>query len=186
MKKSIIYTKTGDKGTTGLVGGMRVSKTHMRLDAYGTVDELNSFVGWLNCTIEEEATKQFLLYLQHKLFTVGSYLATETEVKQPKEASIIKTNDIERIEKQIDIIDSKLPRVNRFVLPGGNEAASRAHICRTVTRRVERVVYDVSENYPVSEEVLIFLNRLSDYFFVLSRYESNKTSEEIFWEQGDI
>ncbi|HLW09334.1 MAG TPA: cob(I)yrinic acid a,c-diamide adenosyltransferase [Fermentimonas sp.] len=186
MKKSIIYTKTGDKGTTGLVGGMRVPKTHVRLDAYGTVDELNSFIGWLNCVIEEEETKQFLRFLQHKLFTVGSYLATETEIKQPKEASIITTNDIERIEKQIDIIDSKLPRLNRFVLPGGNEAASRAHICRTVTRRAERNVYIVAEDYPVSEEVLVFLNRLSDYFFVLSRHESNKTSEEIFWEQGDI
>ena len=186
MKKSIIYTKTGDKGTTGLVGGMRVPKTHVRLDAYGTVDELNSFIGWLNCVIEEEETKQFLRFLQHKLFTVGSYLATETEIKQPKEASIITTNDIERIEKQIDIIDSKLPRLNRFVLPGGNEAASRAHICRTVTRRAERNVYIVAEDYPVSEEVLVFLNRLSDYFFVLSRHESNKTSEEIFWEQDDI
>ena len=186
MTTSSIYTKTGDKGTTGLVGGMRVPKTHVRLDAYGTVDELNSFIGWLNCVIEEEETKQFLRFLQHKLFTVGSYLATETEIKQPKEASIITTNDIERIEKQIDIIDSKLPRLNRFVLPGGNEAASRAHICRTVTRRAERNVYIVAEDYPVSEEVLVVLNRLSDYFFVLSRHESNKTSEEIFWEQGDI
>ena len=186
MKKSIIYTKTGDKGTTALVGGMRVHKTHMRLEAYGTVDELNSYVGWLYCEIKEKEHQDFLRYLQHKLFTVGSYLATETEVKPPKEASIITTNDIERIEKQIDIIDSALPRVNRFVLPGGNESASRAHICRTVSRRAERNVYLVANNYPVSEEVLIFLNRLSDYFFVLARHESNKSSQEIFWEQGDI
>jgi cob(I)alamin adenosyltransferase len=117
---------------------------------------------------------------------VGSYLATETEIKPPKEASIITTSDIERVEKQIDIIDSTLPRLNRFVLPGGNEAASRAHICRTVSRRAERNVYIVAEKYPVSEEVLIFLNRLSDYFFVLARHESNKSSQEIFWEQGDI
>jgi cob(I)alamin adenosyltransferase len=107
-------------------------------------------------------------------------------VKQPKEASIITERDIERVEKQIDLIDGELPRLNRFVLPGGNEAASRAHICRTVSRRAERNVYNVAENYPVSEAVLIFLNRLSDYFFVLARYESNKSSQEIFWEQGDI
>ena len=186
MKKSIIYTKTGDKGSTALVGGMRVPKTHIRLEAYGTVDELNSYVGWLNCEIVEKEHEDFLRYLQHKLFTVGSYLATETEAKPPKEASIITVKDIERIEKQIDIIDIALPRLNRFVLPGGNEAASRAHICRTVSRRAERNVYAVAKNYPVSEEVLIFLNRLSDYFFVLARYESNKSSQEIFWEQGDI
>lgn len=186
MKKSIIYTKTGDKGTTALVGGMRVPKTHMRLEAYGTIDELNSYIGWLNCEIDEKEHEDFLRYLQHKLFTVGSYLATETEVKPPKEASIITVKDIERIEKQIDVIDSTLPRLNRFVLPGGNEAASRAHICRTVSRRAERNVYKVAEKYPVSEEVLIFLNRLSDYFFVLARHESNKSSQEIFWEQGDI
>ena len=186
MKKSIIYTKTGDKGTTALVGGMRVPKTHIRLEAYGTIDELNSYIGWLNCVVKDKNHEEFLKYLQHKLFTVGSYLATETEVKQPKEASIITERDIERVEKQIDLIDGELPRLNRFVLPGGNEAASRAHICRTVSRRAERNVYNVAENYPVSEAVLIFLNRLSDYFFVLARYESNKSSQEIFWEQGDI
>ncbi|MEA5129649.1 MAG: cob(I)yrinic acid a,c-diamide adenosyltransferase [Proteiniphilum sp.] len=186
MKKSIVYTKTGDKGTTSLVRGMRVTKTHIRLDAYGTVDELNSYIGWLNCEVEEEAHREFLRYLQHKLFTVGSYLATETESKDPKPESIISEKDISRIEEQIDMIDGSLPRLNRFVLPGGNEAAARAHICRTVTRRAERNVYRVAEKFPVADEVLIFLNRLSDYFFVFARYESNKTSEEIFWEQGDI
>jgi cob(I)alamin adenosyltransferase len=186
MKKSIIYTKTGDKGTTSLVGGMRVRKTHIRLEAYGTIDELNSLIGWLNGEIKEKEHHDFLLFIQHKLFAVGSFLATETESKQPRAASIITLHDIERIENQIDQIDADLPRLNRFVLPGGNEAASRAHICRTVTRRAERAVYRLAENFLVSEEVLIFLNRLSDYFFVLARRESRKTSEEIFWEQGDI
>jgi cob(I)alamin adenosyltransferase len=186
MKKSIIYTKTGDKGATSLVGGTRVQKTHIRLESYGTIDELNSYIGWLNCEIKEQEHHDFLLYLQHKLFTVGSYLATETESKQPHAASIITGKDIVRIEEQIDKIDASLPRLNRFVLPGGNEAASRAHICRTVSRRAERNVYRVADDFPVAEEVLIFLNRLSDYFFVLAREESNKTSEEIYWEQGDI
>lgn len=186
MKKSLIYTKTGDKGTTGLVGGTRVPKTHIRLEAYGTIDELNSHIGWLNCFVEEPEHNDFLRYIQHKLFTIGSYLATETETKQPKEASILSDKDIERLEKQIDLLDSELPRLNRFVLPGGNESASRAHICRTITRRAERNVYSVAEKYPVADEVLIFLNRLSDYFFLLARFESNKSSQEIFWEQGDI
>ena len=186
MKKSLIYTKTGDKGTTGLVGGTRVPKTHIRLEAYGTVDELNSFVGWLNCVIENSEHQEFLRYIQYRLFTIGSYLATETESKQPKEASILTNKDIERLEKQMDLLDSQLPRLNRFVLPGGSESASRAHICRTITRRVERNVYKVAELYPVSEEVLIFLNRLSDYFFLLARHENNKFSQEIYWEQGDI
>lgn len=184
--KSGIYTKTGDKGTTSLVGGMRVSKTHVRLDAYGTVDELNSYIGWLSCVTEASSHRGFLRYIQHKLFTVGSYLATETERKEPKPASIISEKDIRRLEEQIDIIDGGLPRLNRFVLPGGNEAAARAHICRTVARRAERCIYRVAEQFPVSEEVLIFLNRLSDYLFVFARYESNKSSEEIYWEQGDL
>ena len=189
MKRSAIYTKTGDKGTTGLVGGSRVSKTHVRLEAYGTIDELNSYVGWLNCVIENPEHQEFLRYIQHKLFTVGSYLATETESKQPKEASILTEKDIDRLENQIDLLDSQLPKLNRFVLPGGNESASRSHICRTVARRAERKVYDVLELYPVADEVLIFLNRLSDYFFLLARYENNKSlqsSQEIYWEQRDI
>lgn len=186
MKKSMVYTKTGDKGTTSLVKGMRVSKTHIRLDAYGTVDELNSYIGWLACVVNDDEHFDFLRYIQHKLFTVGAYLATETESKDPKPASVISEKDIARLEEQIDIIDASLPRLNRFVLPGGNEAAARAHICRTVARRAERNSYRVAEKFPIADEVLIFLNRLSDYFFVLARHESNKTSEEIYWEQGDI
>lgn len=186
MKKSLVYTKTGDKGKTSLVGGTRVSKTHIRLESYGSVDELNSFVGWLNVEIHDEETHRFLLFIQHKLFTVGSYLATETESMAPKAASILTEADISRIEQQIDKTDSELPRLNRFVLPGGCESASRAHICRTVARRAERNVYRVAENYPVATEVLVFLNRLSDYFFVLARRESNKYSKEIYWEQDNI
>ena len=178
-----IYTKSGDKGKTSLVGGTRVKKTHIRLEAYGTIDELNSFTGWLNCEVKDEETSHFLSYLQHKLFTVGSFLATETEQLSPKAASIITDGDIERIEKEIDRIDNNLPPLNRFILPGGNEPASRAHICRTVSRRAERNVYRVADEFPVDASVLKFLNRLSDYFFVLARYESNKTGKEIYWEQ---
>ncbi|HBG42777.1 MAG TPA: cob(I)yrinic acid a,c-diamide adenosyltransferase [Porphyromonadaceae bacterium] len=186
MKKSLVYTKTGDKGKTSLVGGTRVSKTHIRLEAYGTVDELNSFIGWLNGSIQDEETRNFLLFIQHKLFTVGSYLATETEQIEPKAASIITRENVARIEEQIDKLDSELPRLTRFVLPGGSESASRAHICRTITRRAERNVYRVAEDYPISDLVLIFLNRLSDYFFVLARKESQSSAKEIYWEQDNI
>jgi len=165
-----------------LVGGTRVKKTDIRLEAYGTIDELNSFIGWLNCDVKDEETNRFLSFLQHKLFAVGSYLATETERIPPKAASIITDGDIEKIEKEIDRIDNNLPRLNRFILPGGNETAARAHICRTISRRAERNVYRVAEELPVADFVLIFLNRLSDYFFVLARCESNKTGKEIYWE----
>lgn len=186
MKKSGIYTKTGDKGKTSLVGGTRVEKTHVRLEAYGTIDELNSFVGWLNCEIHDTETHQFLLFVQHKLFTIGSYLATETEVKQPNAASILSESDIERIENEIDAVDSVLPKLNQFILPGGNESGSRAHICRTIARRAERNVYKVAETYPVANEVFIFLNRLSDYFFVLARRECNKSAKEIYWNKQNV
>lgn len=183
MKKSLIYTKTGDAGKTSLVGGTRVEKTHIRLDAYGTVDELNSFVGWLACEIEEDETKTFLSFVQNKLFVVGSYLATETESVAPKAASIISGDDISKIETEIDRLDEKLPKLNRFVLPGGSESASRAHICRSICRRAERMIYKVSEKYPVDQHITTFVNRLSDYFFVLARKEADKKGKEVYWEK---
>lgn len=183
MKKSAIYTKTGDKGTTALVGGTRVAKAHVRLDAYGTIDELNSFVGSLACLIEDD-NKEVLSYIQHRLFTVGSYLATETEAMPPKAASIISDNDIKMLEQKMDEIDSQLPKINKFILPGGSEAAARANICRTVCRRAERCIYRVKENYPVEDNILMYVNRLSDYFFLLGRKECNKNGKEIFWEQN--
>ncbi|MGI6572414.1 MAG: cob(I)yrinic acid a,c-diamide adenosyltransferase [Fermentimonas sp.] len=186
MEKSKLYTKTGDRGKTTLAGGTRVPKTHPRLEAYGTVDELNCYVGWLRQEVKELAHEEFLRFIQNKLFMVGSHLATETEKGEVKGAATITDKEVERIEREIDRIDHALPKLNRFVLPGGSEAASRAHICRTVTRRAERNAYRLADEYPVVQEVLTFLNRLSDYFFVLARYESNKLSEEIYCEQGNI
>ena len=183
MKKSMIYTKTGDKGTTSLVGGKRVPKSHVRLDAYGTIDELNSYVGSLMCEVTYEDDLKILSFIQHKLFTVGSYLATETEAIPPKAASIITDNNIAVLEHEMDKIDSELPPLRQFVLPGGSEAAARAHICRSVCRRAERCIYRVMDEYPVDEQILKFVNRLSDYFFLLARKESNKNGSEIFWDQ---
>ena len=186
MKKSSVYTKTGDKGTTSLVGGTRVAKAHVRLNAYGTVDELNSFVGLLICAIKDEDDLKVLSFIQHKLFTVGSYLATETEKISPKAASIIEERDIELLEKEMDSIDSQLPALRQFVLPGGSESAARAHVCRTTARRAERCIYLVKEEYPVDDKVLMFVNRLSDYFFLLARKECNRDGKEIFWNQSLI
>lgn len=182
MKKSLVYTKTGDKGTTALVGGKRVPKSHIRLEAYGTIDELNSFVGLLVCEIKEENDLKILSFIQHKLFTVGSYLATETESIVPQEASIITEDNIKLLENQMDMIDGALPALRQFVLPGGSEAASRAHVCRAVARRAERCIYRVKDEYPVEDNILKFVNRLSDYFFLLARKECNKKGNEIFWD----
>ena len=186
MKKSTIYTKSGDKGKTSLVGGMRVDKTHIRLEAYGTIDELNSFIGWMMTSMSNEENLNFLQYIQHKLFTVGSYLATETEAISPKAASIITDKDIQKIEMEIDRLDSELPQLRQFILPGGSESGSRAHICRTVCRRAERRMYEVNAEYPVDDAVMKFVNRLSDYLFVLSRTESIKNGKEIFWDQSRV
>lgn len=183
MKKSRVYTKTGDKGMTSLVGGKRVPKMHVRLEAYGTTDELNSFVGLLIQSIEDKHDLEILSYIQHKLFTVGSYLATDTETMAPREASIITDEDISLLENEMDKIDSDLPPLRHFVLPGGSESAARAHICRTVCRRAERCVYRVNEIFSIDDQILMFVNRLSDYFFLLARKESNKKGNEIFWTQ---
>lgn len=182
MKKSQVYTKTGDKGTTALVGGTRVPKSHVRLNAYGTMDELNSFVGLLICQIEDVHDLEILTFIQNKLFTVGSYLATE-ETKTPKAASVILDDDIKLLEVEMDSIDSQLPPLRQFVLPGGCEAAARAHLCRTVCRRGERCIYLVKAEYPVDDNIMTFINRLSDYFFLLARKECNKKGKEIFWKQ---
>jgi len=178
-----IYTKTGDKGTTGLIGGTRVAKSHIRLEAYGTVDELNSFIGLLITEVKESETIDFLNFIQKRLFVVGSYLATDTEKPEIPSEHRIWGNDIAMIEKQIDLIDEKLPPLKNFILPGGVKSAALAHVCRTVCRRAERCMIRLTENYPMQDEnPVIFVNRLSDYFFILARKENlNHSQHEIFW-----
>lgn len=183
MKKSIIYTKTGDKGTTSLVGGQRVSKAHQRIESYGTVDELNSFTGLLITSLEDQKDIDFLSFIQHKLFTIGSYLATDQATTELKIESKVFPDTIERIEREIDRLDEQLPKMRNFVLPGGCRSASFAHVCRTVCRRAERQIYRLAETNPVEEPVLVFMNRLSDYFFVLARKECIKNDgKEIIWD----
>lgn len=182
MKKSLVYTKTGDKGKTSLVGGTRVSKTHIRLEAYGTVDELNAQLGLLITYLTDEHDRTFLLNIQNLLFAVGSHLATDQEKTALRQASILTDNHIEEIEHEIDLIDNSLPPLQAFVIPGGSRGASVCHVCRTVCRRAERRILELSEGYTVSSEVIAFINRLSDYLFVLSR-KINHTEKvnEIFW-----
>lgn len=180
--KSNVYTRTGDLGTTSLVGGARVSKDSARLEAYGTVDELNSWLGLIaafNHVGEED--KILLLKIQNCMFDIGSILATEPESKwQPKP---LPEYAVAEVEQAIDRLDSTLPRHNRFILPGGCREAAEAHIARCVARRAERRIVALAAEVSVDPEVLTYINRISDYLFVLARaINLNSGSDEIFWD----
>lgn len=163
-----IYTKTGDEGMTSLVGGKRVKKCCARLDSYGSVDELNSFIGLLVTYITDEADIAFLQKVQGELFMVGGSLATDLSVSEARcEVTQAMISDI---ESEIDRLSAALPPLRSFVVPGGSRAAALAHVCRTVCRRAERCVFAlIEEGGAVEENVAVYLNRLSDYFFVLAR-----------------
>ena len=164
-----IYTKTGDLGKTGLYGGTRVSKSHLRIESYGTVDELNSHLGLLADQEPEEEIKVFLLGVQHRLFTLGSILAadpTKANLKVPE----LKEIHIRALEDAIDNLDAQLPPLRAFVLPGGHAQSSGAHIARTVCRRAERLCVALNDDLPIEPKVLVYLNRLSDYLFTFARY----------------
>lgn len=176
-----IYTKTGDKGQTSLIGGTRVPKHHIRIEAYGTVDELNSWMGVLRDTVTEEATKTLLIDIQDRLFTIGSLLAADPE-KSKMKLPELHADDITRLEKEIDAIDAAVPPMKSFVLPGGHLTVSYCHVARCVARRAERNIIHLSETAPVSDLVLQYLNRLSDYLFMLSRkLTQDLKAEEIPW-----
>ena len=178
-----IYTKTGDDGHTGLIGGTRVWKNNPRIEAYGTVDELNAYIGTLWVQEIPDTIRDFLKRIQFQLFTIGSNLATDLDATSLKSASVVEENDIQGLENEIDRMDNELPPLSHFVLPGGTPASASAHICRTVTRRAERRVLDLAEaDIPVEPLILKYLNRLSDYFFTLSRYLTKiEDIEEFFW-----
>ncbi|MGK7392572.1 MAG: cob(I)yrinic acid a,c-diamide adenosyltransferase [Candidatus Cyclobacteriaceae bacterium M2_1C_046] len=176
-----IYTKTGDKGTTALFGGTRVSKSHERIDAYGTVDELNSYLGLLRDQPVNQKRLDLLISIQENLFVIGSTLATEPgndKVKIPR----LKEEAISQLESAMDEMDEKLPPMRNFILPGGDQAISFCHIARCVCRRAERLVVKLSDSAQIDEIVVIYLNRLSDYLFVLSRMMTQELSaKEIPW-----
>lgn len=180
-----IYTKTGDGGQTGLVGGSRVWKNNPRLEAYGTIDELNAFTGLLNSEQLPEGVSTFLQGIQHHLFMIGSNLATDQEKVSLKAASIVEEHEISQLEEEIDRMELSLPPLNNFVLPGGSKGGALAHVCRTVTRRAERRIMDLIQiQIEIDPLILKYINRLSDYFFTLSRYITvNEGHEEILWKK---
>lgn len=173
MKITKVYTKTGDEGNTSLVGGIRISKADVRLEAYGTVDELNSHIGLLDAYVTDETIDAVLTRIQSDLFIVGTHLATDQSQTPLYPSAILPEGEIEYIEKEIDKILAELPEKLGFVLPGGSISASQAHVCRTVSRRAERCVIRLSQETTVGKEILQFLNRLSDYFFVLAKKLNN-------------
>tara|TARA_B110000046_G_C12959194_1_gene383721 strand:- start:401 stop:949 length:549 start_codon:yes stop_codon:yes gene_type:complete len=176
-----IYTKKGDDGSTGILGGTRLPKHHLRIESYGTIDELNSFIGSLRDGLSNQTLKQELIKIQEELFTIGSQLAADP-VKNKMVLPMISADDIVYLEKRMDQMDSNLPEMRFFVLPGGHPSVAAAHICRCICRRAERHCVALKEHEMVNELILQYLNRLSDYFFTLSRQLTMELgAEEIPW-----
>ena len=186
-----IYTKTGDKGETALYGGTRVSKASARVDAYGTIDELNSFLGFAKTEIKDETVSEQLKKIQFDLFTVGSESATPTDQLtlangKSRLSLMISETEIEELETWMDNFEEELQPLQYFILPGGGKAATALHICRTVCRRAERSLVFLNESEKVRPELIKYLNRLSDYLFVLARYVSKINGEkEEYWNPND-
>lgn len=176
-----IYTKTGDKGQTSLIGGTRVPKYHLRIESYGTIDELNSYVGLIKDQEIGIHYQNILKEIQLRLFTIGASLAADPERSKMKIPDL-ELADIELLEVEIDVMNDILPELRNFILPGGHTTVSYCHLARCVCRRAERLVVELSENDFVEEKVRIYLNRLSDYLFVLSRKLTfDLKAEEIPW-----
>ncbi len=176
-----IYTKTGDSGITSLLGGTRVPKSDLRIDAYGTIDELNSYLGLVRDQEVNRDRADFLKEIQDRLFTIGADLATapgKEKVKKPD----LHEEDVAKLENEMDLMEKKLPALTAFILPGGHQSVSFCHLARTVCRRAERITVELASYEKVSDLVIQYLNRLSDFLFVLGRTMSQELgSEEITW-----
>jgi len=180
---SKIYTKTGDTGETSLIGGTKVPKSHIRIQTYGTVDELNAFTGLLKDQLSDTHSRELLLEIQDRLFTIGSALACDPNKKIQMSIPDLKESDILLLENEMDQMNSGLPEMKSFILPGGHVAVSTAHICRTICRRAERLIVELDEKEHLNQPLIIkYLNRLSDYFFVLARWIGHLLGvDEIKW-----
>jgi cob(I)alamin adenosyltransferase len=178
-----IYTKTGDAGNTSLIGGTKVPKSHIRISAYGTVDELNAFIGLLNDQLSDIHSREMLREIQDRLFTIGSSLACDPEKEIAMQIPDLKESDVLLLEKEIDAMNEKLPEMKSFILPGGHVAVSTAHVCRTVCRRAERIIVELDSIQPLGQPLIVkYINRLSDYLFVLARYLGFLLgAEEVKW-----
>ena len=176
-----IYTKTGDKGETSLIGGVRVPKYHLRIESYGTVDELNSYIGLIIDSLQNSDVSNSLFEIQDRLFTVGSVLASDPATSKMKIPDLHES-DIEFLENEMDKMDLTLPELKNFILPGGNISASYCHVARCVCRRAERIVVLLSSESEAPEIIVRYLNRLSDYLFMLSRkIVHDAGAKEITW-----
>jgi len=170
-----IYTKTGDKGNTSLIGGTKVPKNDIRIETYGTVDELNSWIGLVNDQLNDEQFKNELKEIQDRLFTIGSSLATDAEKENKMKLPDLNDSDIEFLEKRIDAMTAALPPMKNFILPGGHVTVSSIHITRCICRRSERLAVNIQQHKLfIDEKVIQYLNRLSDYLFVLARYAAHQ------------
>jgi len=178
-----IYTKTGDRGTTSLIGGTKVNKSHIRIESYGTVDELNSWIGVVNDHIDDVVTQQTLKEIQDRLFTIGSSLACDPDKEIKLKIPDLQETDVEFLEREIDRMNESLPEMKTFILPGGAPAVSFAHVARCVCRRAERICVAMqAEELEIEPLVIKYLNRLSDYLFVVARYiGSLQKAEEVQW-----
>lgn len=175
-----IYTKRGDKGQTSLIGGDRVAKHHIRIEAYGTVDELNAHIGLLRSFVSDGLNEQVLAEIQDRLFTIGSLLASAPGSKMI--VPDLKTGDIELLENTIDAMNESLPELRSFVLPAGSTEIAQCHLARCVCRRAERLIVHLDELEKIDEDILAYVNRLSDYIFVLGRYVAFRNNiPEVSW-----
>ena len=176
-----IYTRTGDKGETSLIGGVRVPKYHLRIESYGTIDELNSCIGAVKDFVQDQHSKRILYEIQDRLFTIGSVLASDPE-KSKMKVPDLHPEDVILLETEMDRMDSDLPELKNFILPGGHPAVSACHIARCVCRRSERLVVHLQAESEVPDIITVYLNRLSDYLFMLSRYLAKEFNvEETPW-----
>lgn len=176
-----IYTKTGDKGETSLIGGTRVPKYHLRIESYGTVDELNSYIGLIMCQEINSHYQAILKEIQDRLFTIGSSLAADPEKSKMKIPDLLAT-DITLLENEMDQMNEQLPELRHFILPGGNTIVSYCHLARCVCRRAERLTVHLAEESYVDSNITIYLNRLSDYLFVLARkLNADAKTQENVW-----
>ena len=183
MKITKVYTRRGDMGETSLVGGQRVSKASVRLEAYGTVDELSSHLGLLAAMLADGSDKEMIIRIQNCLFNVCTNLATDQEQTELYPSAYLPDGEIEAMEQKVDEIMKMLPERQGFVLPGGTKEAAQAHVCRTVCRRAERRIVALSEVAKITPSVLQYVNRLSDYLFVLAKkINFNANHSEIVWQ----
>ena len=181
MKKSHVYTRGGDSGTTSLIGGSRIKKSSLRLDAYGTIDELSAHIGLLEAMAPSPIEPHLLQWIQSRLFDVGTHLAMPATEGHSVPCAIT-ANHTRQLENYIDEFDTQLPPLRTFILPGGCMAASQSHVCRTVCRRAERLISALAEETPICPDLQSFINRLSDFLFVYARFINKKEgTSEISW-----